>query len=221
MHQLSEIETQDASTLVCDYLVCKHCGIIERDHDRMRSGHRCATCNGESEAGRLAFPVSIHILVDLVQQAYHSKAPVGPISGPQVPSIGTVLFFCTLREALLNTLLLSHLRSQNVPAPLIERLLEDNKLAGQKFGELFTSVFGVKWKVAVPRASSHEGVDFEPVSNLMLRAAGIRNEFLHEGRGWGATQEFATECVNSMPALVSLFVALHNVYVHPLLRGNL
>jgi ABC-type Na+ transport system ATPase subunit NatA len=137
-----------------------------------------------------------------------------------VPSIGTVLFFCTLREALLNTLLLNHLRSQKVPTRLIERLLEDNKLAGQKFGELFTSVIGVKWKVAVSHASSHTSIDFEPVSNLMLRAAEIRNEFLHEGRGWGATLEFATECMNSMPALVGLFVALHNGYVHPMLRGD-
>jgi hypothetical protein len=50
----------------------------------------------------------------------------------------------------------------------------------------------------------------------MQDAATIRNEFLHEGRAWQATRQIATDCVNAMPSLVALFVALHNVYVHPL-----
>src|SRR3990167_8799456 len=93
------------------------------------TGYRCIVCGGESEGGSGYFPINIHILVDLVQQAYHSTTPVGPISGPQVPGSGTVLFFCTLREALLNTFLLNHLRAQRVPENLIDKLLDDNKLA--------------------------------------------------------------------------------------------
>jgi len=216
--QLAEIDTQDASTLVCDYLVCGNCGIIDRDHSRMRKGSKCSTCEKESEAGRLAFSINIRILVDLVQQAYHSTAPVGPISGPQVPNIGTVLLFCTLREALLNGFLINRLRAQHVPKPLMEKLLGDNRLASQKFGELFTSVVGCKWENAVAEASRYTAGDFTSASNLMRDAATIRNEFLHEGRAWQATREFATNCVNAMPLLVGLFVALHNLYVHPLQR---
>lgn len=214
--QLADIDTQDASTLVCDYLICGNCGIIDRDHSRMRRGNKCSTCGKESEAGRLAFPINVHILVDLVQQAYHSKAPIGPISGPQVPSIGTILLFCTLREALLNGFLINRLRVQRVPAPLIEKLLSDNKLASQKFGGLFTSVVGCKWENAVTEASRQAAVNFAPTSNLMRDAAAIRNEFLHEGGAWQATRQVATDCVNAMPSLSALFVALHNVYVHPL-----
>jgi hypothetical protein len=216
--QLAEIDTQDASTLVCDYFICRDCGVIDRDYSRMQAGSKCSTCGRESDAGRLPFPISVHILVDLVQQAYHSTAPVGPISGPQVPGIGTVLLFCTLREALLSSFLLNHLRAQRIPEPLVAKLLSDNKLASQKFGGLFTSVVGCKWEAAVKAASEYDNRDYSDDSKLMREAATIRNEFLHEGRAWAATHEFATACVNSMPSLVALFVSLHNVYVHPLQR---
>jgi len=218
---LAEIDTQDASMLVCNHFICPQCGIIDRDYGRLRKGYCCNVCGSESESGSMAFPISIHVLVDLVRQAYHSTAPVGPISGPQVPDIGTVLFFCTLREALLNAFLINHLRAQRIPKNLIDRLLEDNKLASQKFGDLFTSVIGEKWNDAVFKASEHAGMDFRSTSELMRTAASLRNEFLHEGRAWAASHEFATTCVNSMPEVISLFVALHNGYVHPLLRSDL
>jgi hypothetical protein len=218
--QLADIDGQDASTLVCDLLICRHCAFIDRDHDRIRKGSTCSTCGKQSEGGRLAFPISIHILVDLVQQAYHSTAPVGPISGPQVPSIGTILLFCTLREALLNWFLIGRLRAQNVPAAIVEKLLADNRLANQRFGELFKSVVECRWDEAVSNASRHVSGDFSSVSELMREAAVIRNTFLHEGLGWQATPEVAKACVNAMPLLVSLFATLHNLYVHPLQQRN-
>jgi hypothetical protein len=169
----------------------------------------------------MLFPISIHILVDLVQQAYHSSAPVGPISGPQVAGIGTVLFFCTLREALLSVFLLNHLRAQHIPQTLIDKLFDDNKLANQKFGDLFTSIVGDKWNDAVVKASALAAADFREASELMRSAATMRNEFLHEGHAWEASDAFARSCVNAMPQVISLFVALHNVYVYPKLRGDL
>lgn len=217
---LAEIDTQDASTLICDYLACASCGVIDRDHARIRSGTRCSTCGKEGTGGRLAFPISIHVLVDLVQQAYHSKAPVGPTDGPQLQGIGTILMFCALREALLNWFLIRLLRAQKVPAPLMDKLLADNKLASQKFGDLFTAVVGEKWERALEEVSRGADVDYLATSNLMKEAAAIRNAFLHEGSAWRATQQLATECVNAMPSLMSLFVGLHNAYAHPLLRQD-
>ena len=216
MRPLSEIDNQDASLLVCNHLICTHCEIMDRDHDRVRAGHACSICGAISKGGRLAFPISIHILVDLVAQVYHSGSPVGPIDGPQAPTIGTVLFFCALREGLLSHFLLAHLRAQQVPEPLIERLMDDNKLASQKFGPLFKSITGVSWRAAIAAVSEKTGIDFEPVSSRMKEAAGIRNTFLHEGQAWQLLPTHATACVDSMPRLFQLFAALHNQYIHPL-----
>jgi hypothetical protein len=220
MTSLSEIDTQPASMLVCDHLICQSCGIVDRDYGRLRNGYCCSECGVKSESGRLVFPISIHVLVDLVQQAFHSQSPTGPLDAPQGSDIGTVLFYCTLREALLNTFLRHNLRARQVDESLITKLLDDNKLASQKFGGLFTSVIGATWEDAIAQASRLAGTNFKPVSDLMRKAAELRNEFLHEGRAWSLNREFATECVDSMGNLVNLFVALHNEYTHPVLQGK-
>lgn len=218
MTVLSEIDGQPASALVCNHLICRNCGIIDRDYDRLKRGHRCDTCGVESEAGSLVFPINIHVLVDLVQQAFHSESPTRPLDSPRGADIGSVLYYCTLREALLNTFLLNNLRARRIPEPLIKKLLYDNKLATQKFGGLFTSVVGAKWDEAVEQVSQLARIDFKPVSQLMKTAAELRNQFLHEGSAWSITRSFSTECVDSLPNLVNLFVWLHNEYTHPILN---
>ena len=219
MVTIAEIDSQDISTLICDFMICKLCGEVDREHSRMTANSLCPVCKKPAGVARLYYPINVHILVDLVQQAYHSNAPVGPISGPQTPVVGTILFFCTLREALLNHFLLEFLRAEHVKTSLIEKMLDDNKLASQKFTSLFSAVIGKSWGDAVSEASAYDANDYRPVSDLMKSAASIRNEFLHEGTGWSATREFATECVNSLPALFGLFVALHNIYIRPLLAN--
>ncbi len=217
MSSLASVVNQNASTLVCMRFICEKCGIIDTDMDRMRAGHECAECRNVSVSARLALPIAIHILVDLVQQAYHSRSQELPDGSPHVSGVGTVLFFCSLREALLNWLMGGHLMAQRVPERLQRRLLDDNKLASQKFGNLFESVTGDKWGVAVARASSVEGVDLSQVSDLMKEAAEVRNEFLHQGTGWSADDVLATKCINAVPELVTLFCCLHRVYVRPML----
>ncbi len=220
MTTLSEIDDQDASTLICDFMICARCGIVDRERSRIRADSLCPACGQRAGVARLYYPVSIHILVDLVQESYHSYARVGPISGPQTSTIGPILFFCTLREALINHLLLENLRAEGTKQSLIERLLDDNKLAHQKFGALFRAVVGTSWADGVREASLYDGTDYQAVSNLMKLTASIRNDFLHDGAGWSASRELATECVDRLPQLFDLFVALHNVYIHPLLTAQ-
>ena len=214
---LSEIDTQPLSTLVCTRFICKACGIIDSDWNRSRFGHRCQECNTEGEGGALFFPISIHILVDLIQQSFHSQASTGSLESPQGSDVDPVLYFCTLREALLNAFLVNHMRAQRVPQPLVAKLLDDNKAASQKFGGLFSSVVGVKWPEAVACVSRKYGADFKTITELMRAAAEHRNEFLHSGRAWSFSHGFATQCVNSTGQLIDLFVALHNEYTRPLL----
>lgn len=220
MTALSEINGQPLSTLVCDHLICKNCGVIDRDYGRLKKGYRCKHCQADSEAGRLVFPINIHVLVNLVQQAYHSQSPTGPLYGPKGQYVGTVLFYCSLREALLNTFIINNLRARKIDESLISRMLDDNKLASQKFGGLFTSVIGVKWNEAVSELNRLGHEDYVEVSDLMREAAVLRNEFLHEGKAWGINRSLAKRCVDSVGTLVSMFVALHNEYTQPLLHSE-
>ena len=144
--------------------------------------------------------------------AYHSQAPTAPLNSPQGQDVGTLIYFCTLREALLDHFLIETLKFQKVPVSLIEKLLEDNKLANQKFGGLFTSATGLKWEDAITRISKGSNIPFKTVSQLMRSAAELRNTFLHEGAAWAITRELSTECMNAVPNMVDLFVALHNEF---------
>ncbi len=220
MTTLADIDHQPASTLACSHMICASCSVVDCNLDRMVRSHVCTACGEPGEGGRLYFPISIHILVDLIQQAYHSQAPTVTPRGPNGHDVGTVLYFCTLREALLNHFLKENLKAQKVPAPLIEKLLNDNRLAGQKFGELFSSVTGKKWANAVADASASTGQPFEPVSLLMRQAAQLRNSFLHEGDALPMTRLMSTQCINAVPNMVDLFVALHNEFIRALPRSD-
>lgn len=211
MHTLSSINTQSASSLACLWFECPHCRIVDNDRGRIREGHVCQSCEQSSDGGRLYFPITIHILVDLIHQAFHSNALVGPIDGPQTRSIGTIVFFCALREALLTHFLTRLMATQGLSQDIIHRLLSDNKLAHQRFGQLFKSVVGVKWDDAIKEISV-DGRDYSTVSTLMVRASEVRNDFMHHGSAWEATEELAKECVDDLQLLVRLFTALHNQY---------
>jgi hypothetical protein len=220
MIELAHVKSQPLSTLVCDHLICRSCGIIDRDYGRMKKGYICTTCQSESECGRMVFPITISVLVDLAQESYHSHYRESIDSGPHGRDVSVLIYFCTLREALLNALLINHLRSIKTPASIIKQLLDDNKLASQKFSKLFVSIFEMSWKEAVDDVSSSGNFDYRPVSTLMKDAAITRNEFLHEGAAWRISPELGRECMNSMGDLVSLFVELHNKFTHPIIRAS-
>lgn len=99
MVTLAEIKSQPASMLACSHFVCSECAIVDQDWDRMRRGHLCGTCGTPSEAGQLYIPISIHILVGLMQQAYHSRSPTGPLDGPQGQDVGTTATASATAEA--------------------------------------------------------------------------------------------------------------------------
>jgi hypothetical protein len=116
--------------------------------------------------------------------------------------------------------LINNLRARNIDEALISRMLDDNKLASQKFGGLFTSVIGVRWNEAISELSRLKEEDYASVSDLMRESAELRNEFLHEGIAWGINRDLAKRCIDSVGKLVSMFVALHNQYTQPLLYSE-
>jgi hypothetical protein len=221
MIPLSEIDSQELITLVCNHFICKNCGVIYRDAT-LPKWNLCKHCNAPIGTPQYAYSINkIPVLVNLVQQAYHSKSRTGHSIAPQGQNVGTVLFYCSLREALLNNFIVTNLRTRNIDEALISKMLDDNKLASQKFGGLFTSVIGTKWKDAISDLSRTRAKDYMAVSELMQDAAELRNEFLHEGDAWRINRDFAKRCVDSLGQLVSMFAELHNEYTQPLFhRGG-
>ena len=200
--------------------LCRTCGVIDRDAGRIEVGAKCKSCQVPQKGGLMAFHVGILILIDLINEAGSSSSAVEQVTNNQSRRLGTVVFFCTLREALMNWFVEGLLNALRVPERIGEQLTSDNKLAHQKFGPLFEALTGDKWSVGVKNASRLAKKDFSQISELMKSAANQRNAFLHTGVGWEITDELADQCLDSVCTLVSLFAHLHNAYTYPLLKSN-
>lgn len=224
MTSLSDLKGQSLSTIVCDFFICPSCGIIDRDDERGRRGHRCSHCLVESERARLAFDANIMCLVDLAQVMFHSEAHPSSQKDFQLMSrdVGTLLIICSLREALLTNFFVVNLLAKKVERQLIERLLNDNRSTNQRLNKLFPSVVGVKWKQAIESLPDKHPMNYSDVSSLMEEAAKERNNFLHEGSPWRISRDLPRRCIDSLFVWMSLFVALHNQYTQPFwgVRGD-
>jgi hypothetical protein len=210
---------QSLSTLLSNYLICKNCKIVDRNMERMRKGFLCPTCDNISTGGCLYFKISIHMLIDLIQESYHSAKVVSGVErlyeGESSHDISIIIFFCTIREALMDNLIHELLNAQKIPENICERLLKDNKFHTQKQDKLFKSLANIKWNDAIQKLSELHSIDYIGLNSFVLEVVNVRNTFIHEGIKWSIDRALSTKCLKSIDMLVRLSVGLHNSYVHP------
>jgi len=202
------------------YLECQECSIVDRNNDRMRHGFKCPSCDYVGDGGALLyFHVNILIILDLIQESFHaskSENIEGRFYEGEGPNdISVVIFYCTLREALLDNLIVRLLRANNLSDGVKERLLEDNRYHIQKQNRLFKSLTNIKWNDAIFKLNEESKTDYKQVDGLTLEVVKARNNFIHEGSKWAIDRDLSTNCINNVPRLISLYVKLHNSYVHP------
>lgn len=165
------------------------------------------------------FEISIRVLIDLMQEAYHSqprRSTEEEEPSYEAHNVSVVLFFCTLREVLLNWLIQHLFWALKIPERVQERLLADSSTYRQKQNNLLPSLIGQKWRAAVESTSHDAALDYVELDGFMQKAVEARNKFMHEGRHWGIDREKATGCIDHIWPLLNLYVELHNKYVHPL-----
>lgn len=204
--------------LTADWLECQGCSVLDRNRDRMRTGFVCSECGYESTAGLIYFHVNIHILIDLIQESYHSqKNETGCerlYEGEGPHDISVVIFFCTLREALLENLISRLLAHNQIPERVQERLLSDNKFYVQKQDKLFMALTGEKWGNAIKALNEAGELDYDAIDQFVREAADARNEFIHSGRKWHINRALSKSCVEHIWGLINLYASLHNRYIH-------
>jgi hypothetical protein len=127
-----------------------------------------------------------------------------------------ILFFCTLREILLNWLIGHLWRAQNIPKPIYERLLADSNTYSLRRTKLLPSLVGSKWKELVAQEASSSQLDYIELDQFLKKSAAARNKFMHEGKRWDTDRTLAEGCVDHVWPLLNFDVALHNRYVRPI-----
>jgi len=216
---LAQNQVFPLSLTLGNYLECQECKIVDRNNDRIKNGFKCPICGYISQGGLLYFHINILILLDLIQESFHSlKFETGEgrfYEGEGPSDISVVIFYCTLREALLDNLIARLLRAHELSDGLKERLLEDNRFHVQKQNRLFKSLNNIKWNDAISKINEESKIDYKQVDELTLEVVKARNNFIHEGSKWAIDRDLSTNCINNIPRLISLYVKLHNSYVHP------
>jgi hypothetical protein len=217
---VKDITDQSLGSLLADFLVCPHCQIIDRDRERTRSGYKCSTCGMPGRGGRLYFESSILVLIDLMQEAFHSQPnrSIEESEGAtyEAHNVSVVLFFCTLREVLMNWLIQHLFWALKIPERLQKRLVADSNTYSKKQNDLLPSLIGRKWRAAIESASHDAAMDYVELDGFLQKAVEARNKFMHEGRHWGINRTMANGCIDHTWPLLNLYVALHNKHVHPL-----
>jgi hypothetical protein len=215
---IKDITEQNLSSLLADFLICPHCQVIDRDHERARSGYQCPTCGVSGQGAGQYFEISVLVLIDLIQEAFHSqpKRSKADEEAAYAHNVSVVLFFCTLREVLLNWLIEHWFWAQKIPEKVQERLLADSNIYRKRQDNLLPSLIGQKWRATIEEASKGSALNYVELDDFMQKAVTARNKFMHEGRQWVIDRQMAEGCVEHIWPLLNLYVALHNKHVHPL-----
>lgn len=212
------VQNKRLSLVLADFQICRECGVVDRDHGRIQYGHKCSVCGTPGEGGLMYFDMSVLTLIDLMQEAFHGS---GGHRGNQSGSvreghiISVVLFFCTLREVLLNRLIDRLCKTQNIRKSIYERLLTDSNTYTLRQNNLLPSLTGKKWKALIAEESQCSQLDYIGLDKFLKTTVDSRNKFMHEGKWRGIDNILAGNCIDHIWPLLNFYVALHNRYVHP------
>lgn len=214
---VADIKKQSLSSLVADFQICQHCRIVDRDQARIRYGYMCQTCGTPGAGGHMYFEISVHLLVDLMQEAFQTPSSIesGGPSDSKAHNVSVVLFFCTLREITLNWLIKHLCSAQEIPYPIVKRLLADNNTHLLRMNNLLPSLVGKKWKILIDEETKASKFDYAELNEFLKKAVGARNKFMHEGKQWGIDRNLAEGCVEHILPLLNFHALLHNRYAHP------
>lgn len=165
------------------------------------------------------FDTSVYIIVDLIKEAITSEHNVenpGTFLEYELNThyISVLLFFCTLRELLLNSLITDLCTQQNIPENIYNRLISDNKLHVQKQDKLFKSLTGSKWVAALSELDKDKNNKYVALNEKIKTLVELRNSFAHKGDTWDINKEVGIKCVTYIPQIINMYVDLNNKYVH-------
>ena len=217
-----DIQLQRYSTLLADYFICEYCHYVDRTLLRAFVGYKCGVCKKPQDGGVIYFSSSVTYLLNLMQEAYHSKFYIQDEMEDKIQEKSTnthhlsiVLFFTTLREVLIQKLLDELFYISGIPKIIYERLLSDNRLYSQKQDKLFQTMTSYNWDDAIKQANLKDEIDYLKLNDFLKYVVKARNEFLHKGYDFLITKELAENCVMNISPLLNLYVCFHNDFVHP------
>jgi hypothetical protein len=205
------------------YQVCEECGFVDRDSERSKVGHKCPVCEAPSQGGLIFLPMNVLMIIRHISEAFNFSdisAEESHISKPEeFKDLAVVVFFCILKEVLLENFLSTLMHVMKLSEGVKARLTSDNDSHRRRLENLFPSLTGFKWKEALIKLPSKDPQKYNNLDDLLSRATKARNELLHDADHYSITPELADECFNGIPGLLDCYRQLNNRFVHPILMA--
>jgi RNA polymerase subunit RPABC4/transcription elongation factor Spt4 len=210
--------------LACNYRVCRKCRFVNKTSVAHTQNITCPSCGFEDSSTPFFFDFSIFIVIDLMQEAYRTSLVIPDaslilgISAKSAQNASVVIFFCTIKELLLERFLSNLLRCFSMPTSLIRKIETDHNIHSKRLNKLFPALIGQNWQDVIASLSSSEH-DYVSLNIFIERVVKERNNLLHEGDHFGMDNDIAKECLDNFVPMLDLFVLLHNCYTHAISKG--
>jgi hypothetical protein len=208
-------------TIAMSYQICRDCHVVDTFSDRIRVGSLCPTCSVPSKGGRMFFDGAVLTIVDLMQEAYCAipKPPEKNLfsysPSERAHAAAVVVFFCTLKELLLERFLNMIMEAQSLPDRVQDRLNSDNRSHSQRLLKLFPSLVGDSWPNVLQSLQSTSTEKLNELDAFLAKISEVRNTFIHEGLDYRIDSAQALKCLQNILPMLALFVLMHNKFVHP------
>lgn len=224
MDILESIKYDNLSVKAMEYYQCEHCRVVDKEDYRLTVGAPCRVCQKPGEGPMPFFDVAIVSIIGLIQEAFCAipEAPKNvweyPEESERAHSGATIVFFCTLKELLLERFLDHYAYALKLPKGVIKRLQEDNDSHSRRLNNLFPSLIGLTWEKAIAAIDPSGEKRYADLSTFLKDVSDKRNRLLHVGADWDMTKPMAETCIRYLFPLLELYVQLHNSFVHPLYK---
>jgi hypothetical protein len=185
-------------------------------------GLPCSICKTPSEGGYSFFDASIVAIASLLQEAFLSLgSPTKnnlsfPGEGERAHAASVLIFFCIIKELLLERFLYNRMEAMELPSGVIKQLSNDNDTHSLRLKKLFPALIDCDWTEALKVIDPEDKKAYPDLNNRLKEITGHRNNFIHEGKDWVMDKSVAEQCLVDLFPLLELFVELNNKYVHTL-----
>jgi hypothetical protein len=217
--KISSVTNTNLSFIIANHQTCGHCMVVDQHMERLERGYLCPICKMPGNTGYAFFDLNILTLIDLIQEAFHTKpwkTPEFEHVNNNAHSLSVLIFFCTLREILLERIIYNLMNLHEIPKCDRDRLLSENRMFSAKRDKLFPNLLGMKnWKEAIKTLQGKTGNDYKEINAFLKAASDMRNDILHEGDKWSFEEHMKYDCLENIPALLGLYVDFHNAFIHP------
>jgi len=157
-------------------------------------------------------------MVDLMHESYCTSKVLSKTPDPfqmanRAQHAAVVIFFCTIKELLLERFLSAFIIWFAMPTSLREQIEKEYDTHSRRLNKLFPALTANKWLDVISSLHS-DGNDFVALNKFFEQASKERNNLVHEGDHFGMDETMALDCVHNLIPTLDLFVALNNLFIH-------